>query len=60
MSQNHKAKRIFEHSDPALYAKLSDIMTKSISKIEIGGHTYQTAQDKDEDGNPYFILVPGE
>lgn len=60
MSQNHEAKRIFEHSDPLLYAKLSDMMNASVSEIEIDGQTYQTAQDKDEDGTPYFILVPSE
>lgn len=58
MSEDHEEKRIYEHNDPALYAKLSGMMTASLSNVEIDGQAYQAAQDKDEDGTPYFIIVP--
>ena len=60
MSQNDGTKRIFEHSDPALYSRLNEMMADSHNEIEIDGQTYQAAQDMDEDGTPYFILVPAE
>lgn len=58
MDLEHSERHVYKDRDPDLFGRIEKLLLTSNNKVEIDGLAYVAAQDKDEDGTDFYILVP--